>query len=163
MNPVSVSERSIPPGGHPDTIHTLVVGADAAYHDRARAVLGELGSVAFALQAPADAAVVSSLVHDEQAAVVVLDATGCETEVQAVIAALAAEAPRLGVVVVCEHLTGGERDLPALPKWGWTRDLRVAVLNARHDGSPFVPRATLAAAATRRELRAGARVRAGRR
>lgn len=138
------------------------MGTDAGYHDRAQAVLGELGRVSFALAEPADADLVLSLVEHEQADVVVLDATGSEAAVKAVLNALAASDPRLGVVVVCEHLMGNERNLRALPKWGWTRDLRVAVQRARHDASPVVPRGTVATAA-RREPLEDARVRAARR
>lgn len=162
MNPVIVSPQSIPPSGHRGPIATLVVGTDAAYHDRAQATLGELGRVSFALTEPTDADVVRSLVAHERADVVVLDATGSEGAVQTVLGELAASTPRLGVVVVCEHLMGNERGLQALPKWGWTRDLRVAVQIAGHDGSPLVSRGTLAAAA-RRELHEDDRARVGRR
>ncbi|MEJ7826194.1 MAG: hypothetical protein WKF48_12230 [Solirubrobacteraceae bacterium] len=138
------------------------MGTDAGYHDRAQAVLGELGRVSFALAEPADADLVLSLAEHEQADVVVLDATGSESAVQAVLDTLSASDPRLGVVVVCEHLMGNERNLQALPKWGWTRDLRVAVQRARHDASPVVPRGAVATAA-RREPSEDARVRAARR
>ena len=109
------------------TVRVLVVGTDARYRERARSVIGELGSVAFAVAEPSDPVDVSALVQRERADVVVLDATGCEPAVGRVVAALSAKLPRLGIVVVCEHLTEAARDLNALPKWGWRSDLRAAV------------------------------------
>ncbi len=163
MNPVNVSPRSIPSTQDSGPIRTLVMSADAGYHDRACAVLGELGPVAFALSAPTDADVIASLADHEQAAVVVLDATGCEPEVRAVVGELAAGRPRLGVVVVCEHLTGNDRALDALPKWGWTRDLRVAVQRAHDDRVALTSPEAFTAATARRERHQDARVRTSRR
>ena len=73
----------------------------------------------------------------EPADVVVLDATGCETAAGKVIATLAEKAPRTGVVVVCHHCTEAARELRALPKWGWTQDLRAGVELAYRDGNPL--------------------------
>jgi hypothetical protein len=136
----------------PALINALVISADARFHQRAEAVIGEVGEVSSAPMAPADGADVAWLVEESCADVVVLDASGCEAAVASAIAALAATAPRLGVVVVCEHLTSAARGLGALPKWGWMRDLRVAVQHAYIDGSPLTPpRERLHAA--RRDLR----------
>ena len=133
-------------------VRALVVGGDAGYRERAEGVLGELGSVAFALAEPSDVDDIWRRVREQRADVVVLDATACETSVARVIFALAELAPQLGVVVVCEHLTDAARELHALPKWGWMRDLRAAVQRAAIDGSPLVrPRALPLAA--RRDLR----------
>lgn len=154
MGPGSLSRQPIAAEGRASALRVLVVGADAHYHGRGHAVLSELGSVTFALVQPTDPETVSALAQHERADVVVLDATGCEAGVAPVVAALATESPRLGVVVVCEHLTNAARDLGALPKWGWTRDLRVAVQRAQIDGSPLAPRpAALLRADARRDLR----------
>jgi hypothetical protein len=119
------------------TIRVLVIGVDARYRDRAQTVIGELGPVAFAVAEPTDPDAVAVLAHRERADVVVLDATGCEAAVAKVVAALAAKAPRLGAVIVCEHLTEAARSLNALPKWGWRSELSAAVQHARIDGSPL--------------------------
>ena len=112
------------------------MAGDVGYRERAQAVLGELGEVDFTLALPTDPEDATWLVREARPDVVVLDATGCEEQVAGVIAALARRAPRLGVVVVCEHLTDPARELHALPKWGWMRDLRTAVQRARIDGNP---------------------------
>jgi len=138
---------------HASALQVLVVGTDEHYRERAQVVLGELGSVAFAAVQPADQELVAELALHEQADVVVLDATACEAAAARVVATLATAAPRLGVVVVCEHLTHAARDLGALPKWGWMRDLRVAVQHAQIDGSPLVQRPTDRLLAGRRDLR----------
>lgn len=130
--------QSIPAREGARAIRTLVVGADAGYRERARTVIGDLGSVAFALVGQIDQDDVQRLVRHQRVDVVVLDATDCEAGVARAIAALSAVAPRVGVVVVCEHLTAAARELRALPKWGWTRDLRAAVQRAAADGSPLV-------------------------
>ena len=121
---------------------TLVVAGDGAYRDRADGVLGELGPVTFALALPTDPEDVAWLVRQARPAVVVLDATGCEAEVATVVEALAQRAPRVGVVVVCEHLTPAAQILRALPKWGWKRELRAAVELARLEGNPLLHRRT---------------------
>jgi hypothetical protein len=118
-----------------DAVRVLVVGTDARYRERTRTVVGELGSVAFAVAAPVDPVDVAALVQRERADVVVLDATGCEAAVGRVVAGLSAKLPRLGIVVVCEHLTDAARELSALPKWGWRSDLRAAVQLAHMDVS----------------------------
>jgi hypothetical protein len=137
------SARAIPqsavPAARPALINALVVSADARFHQRAEGVIGEIGAVSSALTSPADATDVAWLVKKARADVVVLDASDCEASVAGVIAALAASTPRLGVVVVCEHLTSAAQGLGALPKWGWMRDLRVAVQHAHIDGSPLTP------------------------
>jgi hypothetical protein len=138
MNPASPSLPSMPVPERAPAIRAVVVGADAGYRKRARTVVGELGSVAFGLGAPIATDDVLSLVRHERADVVVLDATDCEAGVAGVIVALAADAPRVGVVVVCEHLTTAARELRALPKWGWTRELSGAVQRAAVEGSPLV-------------------------
>jgi len=130
------SQPSARPARH---INALVVTTDARFQERAESVLGEVGTVSVALMSPAEPGDVTWLVREAHADVVVLDATGCEAAVPRAIAALAVSAPQLGVVVVCEHLTGAARQLGALPKWGWMRDLRVAVQRARIDGSPLTP------------------------
>lgn len=152
MNPRSLSREPIVPAEQIPAIRALVVSADASYRRRAETVVGEVAAVAFALVAPAVADDVWWLVQHEHANVVVLDATDCEAAVADVIARLSALASELGVVVVCEHLTDAARDLRALPKWGWTSELRGAVQRARLDGSPLSrPRAPWIA--DRRDLR----------
>lgn len=121
-------------------IRTLVVTGDARYRERAQGVLGELGEVTFALVQPTDAEDVAWLVRQARPDVVVHDATGCEAVVAAVLAMLAQRSPGVGVVVICEHLTDAARELHALPKWGWTRELRAAVQRARLDGNELASR-----------------------
>jgi hypothetical protein len=155
MKPGGISSQPIPSTQVPIAVRTLVVANDAQYHARAKTVLGELGDVMFASAAPTDPEDVTWLVRQERADAVVLDATGCEAAVARVVAALSTAAPRLGVVVVCEHLTDAARELDALPKWGWTRELRAAVQRAQVDGSPLLRHESLSRAG-RRELRGGA-------
>jgi len=130
-----MSPQSIAATDESGAIRVLVVGTDARYRERARTVVGELGSVAFAVAEPSDPDDMGALVQRELADVLVLDATGCEAAVARVVAALSARLPRLGVVVVCEHLTDAARELNALPKWGWRSELSAAVQHARIDGS----------------------------
>lgn len=119
---------------HP--IRSLVLAIDGAYCDRARSVLGDLGPVvcaraeAWGCDEPAD---VVALVRAENADVLLLDATGCEAAARHVLAAVAEAVPRVGVVIVCEHSTVAARGLGALPKWGWTQDLRNAVERVHAD------------------------------
>jgi len=120
-------------------IRTLVVSSDVAYHRRALTVLVELGKVSFAVVSLSDPGDIASLLRSEGADVVVLDATDCEAAAQHVIEHLADASPRTGVVVVCHHCTDAARSLQALPKWGWTQDLRAAVELAYHDGNPLCP------------------------
>jgi hypothetical protein len=155
MEPGGTSSQSIPSTQVAAAARTLVVANDAHYHARAKTVLGELGDVTFASAAPTDPEDVTWLVCQERADVVVLDATGCEGAVARIIAALSTAAPRLGVVVVCEHLTDAARELDALPKWGWTRELRAAVQRAQVDGNPLLRRVSLSLTG-RRDLRVGA-------
>jgi hypothetical protein len=162
MVPAIVGARSVGPGDGAATADTLVVGPDGHYGERARSALAELGSVACALARPDDALDVAWLVEQARPNVVVLDATGCEAAVARVIATLSEKEPRLGVVVVCEHLTVAARELQALPKWGWTRELRSAVQRAQIDGSPLV-RPSALWTADRRDLRGVARRSAARR
>jgi len=134
------------------TVRVLVIGTDARYRERARTVIGALGSVVFAVAKPCDPDDVAVLAQRERADVLVLDATGCEAAVAHVMATLAAKAPRLGVVVVCEHLTDAARELDALPKWGWRSELSAAVQHAQIDGSPLA-RSVERWRAGRRDLR----------
>ncbi len=134
------------------TVRVLVIGTDARYRERAQTVIGALGSVVFAVAEPCDPDDVAVLAQRERAAVVVLDATGCEAAVAVVVATLVAKAPRLGIVVVCEHLTDAARELNALPKWGWRSELSAAVQHATIDGSPLA-RSRERWAAGRRDLR----------
>lgn len=120
-------------------IRTLVVSADIAYHRRALTVLVELGKVSFAVAPLSDPDDIVSLLRTEGADVVVLDATDCEADARRVIEGLADASPRTGVVVVCHHCSDAARSLQALPKWGWTQDLRTAVELAYHDGNPLCP------------------------
>jgi len=131
-------------------IRMLVVSTDAAYHERARAVLCDLGRVICAVTSLADPGDVASLAVQERADVVLHDATDCERAAHAVIAALAEAAPRAGVVSVCHHCTNAARELGALPKWGWTQELRGGVEIAYHEGNPRSP---LALGALRRRPR----------
>jgi NAD(P)-dependent dehydrogenase (short-subunit alcohol dehydrogenase family) len=134
-------------------LRVLVVSTDTHYHERVHAVIGELGSVSLAITQPTDAEAIDALATHEGARVVVLDATGCEATVAAVVAGLARSAPRLGVVVVCEHLTGAARTIEALPKWGWMRELRAAVERAQIDGSPLITPPAALLRGARRDLR----------
>jgi hypothetical protein len=156
MKPVNVSRASPGSAAEARSLRVLVVGADARYRDRAQTVIGEVAGVAFAHVAPTSPDDVWWLVKREKAEVVVLDATDCEAAVADVIARLAALAPKLGVVVVCEHLTNAARELRALPKWGWTSELRSAVQRAKLDGSPLT-RVRVPRQADRRDLRGVAR------
>jgi hypothetical protein len=122
-------------------IRSLVLGSDLAYRAHAFTVLGLLGPVGFARVDMADrdgSAEVLALVRAESPDVLVLDATGCEAAAARLIGAIARAAATVGVVVVCEHSTAAARQLGALPKWGWTEDLRSAVEFAFSAGSqPF--------------------------
>lgn len=120
-------------------IRTVVVSPDLAYRERAMTVLSELGPVWFAVASPSDPAAVETLLEEQPADVVVLDATGCEAAARSVIAALAKSTPRVGIVVVCHHCTEAARELGALPKWGWTQDLRGGVELAYRAGNPLSP------------------------
>jgi hypothetical protein len=125
---------------HP--IRSLVLSSDRAYRERALAVLAGLGPVSFATIALAsceDLPDVLALVRHERPEVVVLDASGCEAGVARVIVALAEASADVGVVVVCERSTAAARQLGALPKWGWTQDLRGAVEAAWMDRRPRAP------------------------
>ncbi|HWC25669.1 MAG TPA: hypothetical protein VG474_03700, partial [Solirubrobacteraceae bacterium] len=105
-------------------IRTLVVTLDLAYRERAVTVLSALGPVTFAVTSLDEPGDIASLADGERPDVVVLDATGAERAARQVIAALAQSAPRAGILVVCHHCTDAARELGALPKWGWTHDLR---------------------------------------
>jgi hypothetical protein len=147
-----MSPQSMAAAGGGATVKVLVIGTDARYRERAHTVIGALGSVVFAVAEPCDPDDVAVLAQRERADVVVLDATGCEAAVARVVATLAAKAPRLGIVVVCEHLTIAARELNALPKWGWRSELSAAVQHANIDGSPL-SRARERWSADRRDLR----------
>lgn len=120
-------------------IRTLVISPDLAYRERAWTVLSELGPVSFTVATLSDAEDIAGLLHDERPDVVLLDATGCETAAREVITTLAGTSPRTGIVVVCHHCTEGARELQALPKWGWTQDLRAGVELAYGEGNPLSP------------------------
>ena len=120
-------------------LRTTVISPDIAYRDRAWTVLSPLGPVHFALTSLYASQDIAGLLAQEPADVVVLDATGCEAAAPAVIDALARVAPRTGIVVVCHHCTHEARELNALPKWGWTQDLRAGVEHAYRDGNPLCP------------------------
>lgn len=117
-------------------IRITVISTDVAYRERAWTVLSELGRVSFVVSSLAEPDDIAGLLRAEPADVVVLDATGCETAAGKVLATLAAKTPRTGVVVVCHHCTQAARELSALPKWGWTQDLRAGVERAYRDGNP---------------------------
>jgi hypothetical protein len=120
-------------------IRTIVVSPDLAYRERATAVLSGLGRVTFTLASLSEAGEVERLADGRPADVVVLDATDCEAPAQDLNAQLARRAPRTGVVVICHHCTDAARELQALPKWGWTHDLRAAVEDAYREGNPLRP------------------------
>ncbi|HVF77916.1 MAG TPA: hypothetical protein VNA28_06425 [Solirubrobacteraceae bacterium] len=120
---------------HP--VRIKVITTDAAYRERVWKVLSDLGRVSFvvsSLDSPDD---IASVLRAEPADVVLLDATGCEAAARKVIAKLADTAPRTGVLVVCHHCTEAARELRALPKWGWTQDLRAGVEVAYRAGNPL--------------------------
>jgi CheY-like chemotaxis protein len=118
-------------------VRTLVLSPDLAYRRRALTVLSDLGPVSFAPAAPAHADAVAALLLHEQPDVVLVDATDCEAAARELIATLTETAPRAGIVVVCQHCVGAALDLRALPKWGWTQDLRAAVEAADREGNPL--------------------------
>jgi hypothetical protein len=123
-------------------IRSLILGPDLAYRAHLIAVIGDLGPLAFATIAMAehdDPADVLALVRYERPEVVVFDATGCESGVARVVNALAEASAAVGVVVVCEHSTATALRLGALPKWGWTQDLRSAVERAAVERRPRAP------------------------
>jgi hypothetical protein len=125
-------------------IRSLNLVSDLAFRAHLITVIGDLGPVAFAtvgVAKPDDLADVLALVRLERPDVVLLDATGCEPGVARVVTALADASAALGVVVVCEQSTAAARRLGALPKWGWTQDLRSAFECAAADRSPRAPRA----------------------
>jgi hypothetical protein len=122
---------------HP--IRTLVVSRDLDFRERALTVISALGPTAFAVGSLADPDDIVNLVAAERADVVVLDATGCEPDAARVIARLAEPLPRVGVLVVCHHCSVAARELNALPKWGWTQDLRSGIERAYGEGSPLRP------------------------
>ncbi|CAN5203576.1 hypothetical protein BH20ACT16_BH20ACT16_07350 [soil metagenome] len=117
-------------------IRITVISTDVAYRERAWTVLSELGRVSFVVSSLVEPDDIAGLLRAEPVDVVVLDATGCETAARKVIATLAEKAPRTGVVVVCHHCTQAARELCALPKWGWTQDLRTGVERAYRHGNP---------------------------
>ena len=133
-------------------VRVLVIGTDARYRERAQTVIGALGSVSFAVAAPCDPDDVAVLAQRERADVVVLDATELRGGRRGRRRDAGGEAPRLGVVVVCEHLTNAARELAALPKWGWRSELSAAVQHAHIDGSPLA-RSRERWSAGRRDLR----------
>lgn len=116
----------------------LVISPDRAYRDRAMTVLADVGSVSFAMTSLTERDV-AALVAEERPDVVLLDATGCESVARKAIATLAETAPQAGIVVVCHHCTEAARELSALPKWGWTQDLRAGVELAYREGNPLRP------------------------
>lgn len=146
MSPPSASDRTSQVVRlHP--VRSLILGSDLPYRAHLIAVIGDLGPVAFATVALGerdDVADVLALVLHEHPDVVLLDATGCEAGVTHLVAALADASASLGVVVVCEHSTAAARRLGALPKWGWTQDLRSAVERAAVDRHPRAPGAIAA-------------------
>jgi hypothetical protein len=139
----SCSESDHAPVARLHPICSLVVGGEDSFRAHVLAVIADLGPVSFARVAMtadgAGAADVVALVRHERPDVVLLDATGHETGVRRVLAELAKVVDGVGVVVVCEHSTPAARRLGALPKWGWTQDLRGAVERAFVDGRAPAP------------------------
>jgi hypothetical protein len=129
---------------HP--ISVLVAGNDLLFRERALDVLADLGPVTFAALAPGGRDELLAVVGEQRPDVVVLDATGCEAATGRLIVALAQIGTPTGVVVVCDQATAGARRLGALPKWGWTQDLRRAVELASLGERPQVPDGFAAAA-----------------
>jgi hypothetical protein len=138
-------------------IRTLVISRDPDYKDRALTVISELGPTAFATGSLSDPDEVMQLVAAERADVVVLDATGCHTDAVAIIATLADALPRVGVVIVCQHCSAAAREIDALPKWGWTQDLRGGVERAYTEGNPLRPRLLASVRRSSAAQRAGLR------
>jgi CheY-like chemotaxis protein len=129
---------------HP--IRVLVVGTDLAFHERANDVFADLGPVAFTAAASDGGDELLAVVRAQRPDVVVLDATGREAATGRLVVALAESGAPVGVVVVCEQATAAARRLGALPKWGWTQDLRRAVELASLGERPQVPDGFAAAA-----------------
>ena len=129
---------------HP--IAVLVAGSDVAFRERALGVLAELGTVGVTNAGPGELDALLAIVRDERPDVVLLDASGHEAEAGRFILTIAETSAPVGVVVVCEQATPGARRLAALPKWGWTQDLRSAVELASVGERPHVPDGLAAAA-----------------
>ena len=122
----------------PIRTRVVVVGPTSRYRERAQSGLGELGDVDFTLTLPTDPEDITWLVargaaRRRRARRDRLRGRGRARPSRRWPSA----SPRIGVVVVCEHLTDAARELHALPKWGWTRELRTAVQRARLDGNPL--------------------------
>lgn len=133
----ATSDSDDTPEVRSDPIRSLILGGDDDYRAHVFSVIADLGPVAFASLAIVDGGGpgdVVALVAVEQPDVVVLDATGREAGIREVLEALADSETQTGVVVVCEQSTAAARRLGALPKWGWTQDLRGAVQQAYADG-----------------------------
>jgi hypothetical protein len=141
---VPPSHRDEPPAtARLHAISSLVLGGETSFRAHVLGVIADLGPVAFAsvgMAANDEPADVVALVLHERPDVVLLDATGREAGVRRVVLALAEASVRVGVVVVCEHSTPAARQLGALPKWGWTQDLRGAVQRAFVEGRAPAPR-----------------------
>jgi CheY-like chemotaxis protein len=123
-------------------IRSLILSDEDDFRAHVLAVIADLGPVAFAriaITAADDPADVVALVLHERPDVLLLDATGRESAVRRAVRALAESPVRVGVVVVCEHSTPAARQLGALPKWGWTQDLRGAVEQAFVEGRAPAP------------------------
>jgi NAD(P)-dependent dehydrogenase (short-subunit alcohol dehydrogenase family) len=139
LDPTPAVAEQIAPVVRLRPIRTLVVSHDLDYKERALRIISELGPTAFAvgsLSVPDD---IVDLVASERAHVLVLDATDREHDVAAVISRLADPFPRVGIVVVCHHCSAAALELDALPKWGWTQDLRAGVERAYVQGNPLCP------------------------
>jgi hypothetical protein len=123
-------------------IRSLVLSDEDSFRAHVLGVIADLGPVSFAriaISDTGDPADVVALVLHERPDVVLLDATGRESGARRALRALAESPVRAGVVVVCEHSTPAARQLGALPKWGWTQDLRGAVEQAFLDGRAPAP------------------------
>jgi len=70
---------------------------------------------------------------------VLVDASEREHDAARAIRALARAAAGVGIVIVCEQSTSAAHRLGALPKWGWTEDLRSAVERASVEACPQLP------------------------
>ncbi len=118
-------------------IRTLTIARDLAFRQRAMTVLADLGPAAFAVAALEDPDDVVALIVQQCADVVILDVTVSGPALARVVVALSERVPRVGVIVVSDHVECAGHALPVLAKWGWAADLSRAVQDAYRHGNPL--------------------------
>ncbi|MEJ7826177.1 MAG: hypothetical protein WKF48_12145 [Solirubrobacteraceae bacterium] len=118
-------------------IRTMTIARDLAFRQRAMTVLADLGPAAFAVAALEEPDDVVALVVQQRADVVILDVTVSAPALAHVVLALSERVPRVGVIVVSDHVECAGHALPVLAKWGWAADLSRAVQDAYRHGNPL--------------------------